>query len=46
MWRGFYFFDGDSERYDWYEKWKRFRDYHWVFKDGHGTGCCIILSNK
>jgi hypothetical protein len=46
MWTGFVYRDTSDEvsREGWWEKWKRFDDYDWVFTESKPTGVCIILT--
>jgi len=41
MLSGVHFRDNDTNY--WFERSKWFKSYYWVFNDGHGTGCCLIL---
>ena len=48
MWECFHYSDTSDEiaREGWWEKYKNFWHYEWVFKDGHGSGACIRLSTR
>ena len=46
MWTGFIYRDTSDEvsRKGWWEKWKKFADYEWIFTESTPSGACLILT--
>lgn len=46
MWKGFTLTHTDDVAYGWYESWKWFGAYTWIFTDRVGSGMCLTLHTK